>query len=327
MNLCQIVCHTGLLAALVMSAFTVQAMEQLDDQQMAASTGQDGLTIGIRLPSSTFSYSQIGIVNVTDRSNPSSPRASLVMAPTTYSPTQGVQFFRNTTNDTTTAGNPVLQPFTIKIDSDRNAADPMLNVSVGLPTDLEQIRVNPFSVYIANGSGSIFTPTGRPVSGVSTLRAGVTEMLRVGTVDLQFKAGDPVRFNIQLGAERQGHMLLFTGGSLMQFLNNTPIEVVSTNGAQQSSLRLNLDIRASDQTASSLGFRLAGFYADVSDKGIIIGKDGWTDKLDIKVNNIVAGTEGVSSATAFNGLKNGSMGNIGLEGLRVENLKVSVSGM
>lgn len=322
MNLCQIVCHTGLLAALVMPAFTVQAMEQLDDQQMAASTGQDGLTIGIQLPNSTFSYNQIGLVNVADRSNPASARASLVMAPNNYSPTQGIRFFSSAT-----VANPTLQPFTIKIDSDANAANPMLNVSVGLPTDLARIRVNPFSVYIANGGGSVFTSRTTNGVGTNTLRAGVTEMLRVGTVDLQFKAGDPVRFNIQLGAENQGHMVLFTGGSLMQFLNNTPIEVVSTNGAQQSSLKLNLDIRASDQTASSLGFRLAGFYADVSDKGIIIGKDGWTDKLDIKVNNIVAGTEGVSSATAFNGLKNGSMGNIGLEGLRVENLKVSVSGM
>ena len=323
MNLCQIVCHTGLLAALVMPAFAVQAMEQLDDHQMSASTGQDGITIGIQLPNSTISFSQIGLVNVADRSNPTSPRASLVMAPNNYTDTQGIRFFSSAT-----VANLTTQPFTIKIDADRNAGDPMLNVSVGLPTDLARIRINPFSLYIANGSGNIFTSRLSNGLGTNTLRTGVTEMLKVGVngIDINFKAGDPIRFNIQLGAERQAHMFQFTSGTFLSFFNDPlyPIEVVSTNGAQKSSLKFNLDIRASNQTT---GFALAGFYGDVSANGLVIGKDDWTDPLDIRINKIVAGTEGVASATAFDGLKNGSMGNIGLEGLRVENLKINVSGM
>jgi len=321
MNPRQIVCHTGLLAALVMPAFAVQAMEQLDDHQMAASTGQDGITLGIQLPNSTISFNQIGLVSIDDRSNPASSRASLVMAPNNYSPTQGIRFFNG-------ASAPTTQPLTIKFDVDGNAGNPLLNVNVALPSDLERIRVNPFSVYIADGSGSIFTS--RIVNGVgaNTLRAGVTEMLRVGTngIDIRFKSGDPVALNLQLGAESQAHMLQFTGGSLLQVVSNAPIEVMSLNngGTTQSSLKLNLDISATDQV---VGFRLAGFYADISASGLVIGKDGWTDKLDIRINNIVAGDLPAVSPTAFNGLANGSMGSIGLEGLRVENLKVNVAGM
>ena len=321
MNLCQIMCHTGLLAVLVMPAFTVHAMEQLDDHQMAAATGQDGITIGIQLPNSTISFDQIGLVHIDDRSNPASSRASLVMAPNNYSPTQGIRFF-------TGAGTPTLQPFTIKVDADANAGDPLLNVNFALPTDLERIRINPFSVYIADGSGSIFTSRRTNGAGSNTLRAGVTETLRVGTngIDIRFKSGDPVALNLQLGAEAQGHMLQFTGGSLLQVVSNAPIEVMSLNngGTTQSSLKLNLDISATDQTT---GFRLAGFYGDISASGLVIGKDGWTDKLDIRINNIIAGDIPAVSPTAFNGLANGSMGNIGLEGVRVENLKINVAGL
>ncbi len=321
MKLSQIVCHTGLLAALVMPAFTVHAMEQLDDQQMAASTGQDGITIGIQLPNSTISFNQLGLVSIDDRSNPASSRASLVMAPNNYSPTQGIRFF-------TGAGTPTLQPFTIKVDADANAGDPLLNVNFALPTDLERIRINPFSVYIADGSGSIFSSRLTNGVGSNTLRAGVTEMLRVGTngIDIKFKASDTVALNMQLGAEAQGHMFQFTGGSLLQVVSNSPIEVMSLNngGTAQTSLKLNLDISATDQVT---GFRLNGFYGDISASGLVIGKDGWTDKLDIRINNIIAGDIPAVSPTAFNGLANGSMGNIGLEGVRVENLKINVAGL
>ena len=321
MNLCQIMCHTGLLAVLVMPAFTVHAMEQLDDHQMAAATGQDGITIGIQLPNSTISFNQIGLVSIDDRNNPASSRASLVMAPNNYSPTQGIRFF-------TGAGTPTLQPFTIKVDADANAGDPLLNVNFALPTDLERIRINPFSVYIADGSGSIFSSRLTNGAGSNTLRAGVTETLRVGTngIDIKFKAGDTVALNMQLGAEAQGHMFQFTGGSLLQVVSNSPIEVMSLNngGTAQTSLKLSLDISATDQAQ---GFRLNGFYGDISASGLVIGKDGWTDKLDIRINNIIAGDIPAVSPTAFNGLANGSMGNIGLEGVRVENLKINVAGL
>ncbi|MFA9202722.1 MAG: DUF6160 family protein [Flavobacteriales bacterium] len=321
MNLCQIMCHTGLLAVLVMPAFAVQAMEPLDEQQLAAATGQDGITIGIQLPNSTISFNQLGLTHVADRSNPASARASLVMAPNNYSPTQGIRFF-------TGAGTPTLQPFTIKVDADANAGDPLLNVNFALPTDLERIRINPFSVYIADGSGSIFSSRLTNGAGSNTLRAGVTETLRVGTngIDIKFKAGDTVALNMQLGAEAQGHMFQFTGGSLLQVVSNSPIEVMSLNngGTTQTSLKLNLDISATDQVT---GFRLNGFYGDISANGLVIGKDGWTDKLDIRINNIIAGDIPAVSPTAFNGLANGSMGNIGLEGVRVENLKINVAGL
>jgi len=249
----------------------------------------------------------------------------LVLAPTTYSPTQGIRFFSSSDPSTPTT---TTQPFTIKIDADGNAGAPVLNVNFALPTDLQRIRINPFSVYIADGSGSVFTSRKVDTSTSNVLRAGVTEMLRVGPggIDIKFKAGDTVALNVQLGAEPQLHMFQFTSGTFLSFSNDPlyPIEVISTNGAQQSSLKLNLDIRASNQTT---GFALAGFYGDVSASGLVIGKDDWTDPLDIRINKIVAGTEGVASATAFDGLKNGSMGNIGLEGLRVENLKINVSGM
>lgn len=321
MNLCQIVCHTGLLAALVMPAFAVQAMEQLDDFQMAASTGQDGISIGIQLPNSTFSFDQISLVNVDDRSNPASGRASLVIAPANVSPTQGIRFFTST-------GVPTSQPFTVEIDADGNGVTPTLNINVGLPTDLARIRINPFSMYLADGSGNIFTNRTTNGVGANTLRVGVTEVLRVGTggVDIRFKANDPIGFNIQLGDEPQGHMLMVTGGTFLQLVSNSPIELMSLNtgGTTQSSLRFNLDVSATDQVS---GFQLNGLYANFDAGGLAIGKDGLTDKLNIQVNDVTAGTAGSIAPTVFNGTANGTLGNFGVQGLQIQNLRVNVSGM
>lgn len=324
MNLRQIVCRTGLLVACVMPALAVQAMEQMDDHQMAASTGQDGISIGIQLPQSTFAFDQIQLVNVDNRAVPTSGRAALVLAMTNVSATNGIRFLRSIAADTAaTTG------FVLKIDADGNGAAPTLNANFALPTDLARIQVSPFSVYLADGNTNIFANR-----ATSTLRSDVYEILRVGGTGLQIKlkpndaaAFNPIAFNLQFGNEPQGHMLQVTSGALYQI--TAPIELISNNvlPAANSSLRFDLDISATNQVT---GFLLNGFYADIDADGLVFGNSGTTDKLNVQLNNVTAGTlgaGGISSPTVFNGTVNGALGNFGVQGLQIENLRVNVSGM
>ena len=66
---------------------------------------------------------------------------------------------------------------------------------------------------------------------------------------------------------------------------------------------------------------------DVNSDGLTFGKAGVTDKVDLVLNNVVAGVSGVQDPNTFNNLKNGSMGNFGVVGATVSNLKMNVKGM
>lgn len=322
MKLCQIVCRTGLLVACAMPALAAYAMEQLDDHQMAALTGQDGITLAIQPANSTLSFSQAGLVHIEDRTNALSPRASLVMAPTTFSPTQGIRFFASPTVATATA-----QPIRIDIDADGNNASPVLNINFALPTDLQRIQISPFSVYLANGNDSIFTPTGRPVNGTSILRTGVTEVFRVsGTgLNIVLAANNTVSANLQLGAsEPQSSMLRFTGGAIVSISSDAPVELVSRNtSGVVSSLRFDLNIAS----ALPAGFSLNGFYGDFNNAGLVFGKAGWSDPLNVTLNNVTVGTIPSPASTVFNSLPNASLGDIGLTGLRIRDLRLDVAGL
>lgn len=59
-----------------------------------------------------------------------------------------------------------------------------------------------------------------------------------------------------------------------------------------------------------------------------------TDKLNIVLGNVVAGNAGSSIAAAtqaepaaYNALKNGSMGSLGLVGVKVTNLQMTMKGL
>lgn len=327
--------------ALLMSASTFGwSMQQMDDQSLSEQTGQDGVRVALSFPNSTISYNQ-AIITDKDGFTGSTGNASLVIAPTTYSSVQGIRMF-NTNNFLITTNNLALAPLTLDIDADANGSAPVLNTRIALPTDLKRLRFNPFSVYVASGSSSIFSSRKTDTLTNNTYRSGVTELVRINGqgLDVVFADNNPVAMNVQLGNAPQGHMLQFVGGSILCMANNSkcltnvdattaalvnPIEIVSKNGAATSSVKLDFKLNATDQTT---GFRLAGFYGDIKSNGIEFGKTGITDKFDLEVTNVIAGCNtGCSDANTFNGLKNGSIGNFGAIGASVTDLKINVKGM
>jgi hypothetical protein len=49
--------------------------------------------------------------------------------------------------------------------------------------------------------------------------------------------------------------------------------------------------------------------------------------MDLAIKNVMLGDAGASNTNTFNGLQNGSLGNIGAVGISATNLKMRVSGM
>lgn len=88
-------------------------------------------------------------------------------------------------------------------------------------------------------------------------------------------------------------------------------------------LKLNFDL----SSTNAAGISMVGFYGDIVNSGLVLGKDGTTDKFNLTLSNVVAGTTGSQSATSFNNLKNASIGTIGLVGASVTNLKMTVKGL
>lgn len=303
------------------------AMQALDDQTLATTTGQDGVSIGINLPNSAVAYSEFAIIDTNGISGSAThtSAASLVFAPKTYLTTPGIRFLNADTGSTL-----AVQPILIDIDTDGGggASAPLLNAQISLPSDLKRITIDPMSLYLATDTTSIFSAS--RTSGVTgTTRAGVTEVLRIGTngLDIIFNAGNTVKLNLQLASEDQGHFFVFTGGSISQIKNDpaNPIELLSKNTSGTSSLKLNISLSANNTTT---GFQLSGFYGDLTTaNGFTFGKVGATDKFDAVIGDVVAGASGTSAAGVFGGLNNGSMGSLGVVGATVTNFKLNVKGL
>jgi hypothetical protein len=321
---------SGLL--LSVSSLPALALQPLSDAVLSDATGQDGMTIAVSLPSATLAFSELAFrdqdgiclqlngacgaggalhLGLDYRSS-----AALVYGPATAG--AGLRLFTSPTQNTATAA-----PILIKVDAGSGATGATLNMEVSLPSDLVRINLSPFSVYASGIAGAVFSPT-------RTLNAGVTEVLRVGAqgkgIDIIFVAGNAPKFNFQLGAEPQAHMMLVTGGKLLRMGTpldgSDPLQLMSKNGTP-SSLTLDFNLAATDQAA---GFSLNGFKADMASDGLYLAAPAVTDKLDMTIGNVVAGTVGAQSAAAFNNLKNATMGSVGAVGMTVTGLEVKVSG-
>ncbi len=303
--------------ALSHSAF---ALEQLNDQDLASQTGQDGITV--KLGVSAVSFDQLALIDTDGISGTTLiGSAALAIAPTTSTGSVKVNFLN-------AGGTAVNNLLTATIDSDGSATPSGAFANINLAfSELKQITIDPFAIYLAptvnasrtiGSTGSVFTGT--------ALRSGVSKLLQIGDASnkLSINFKDSLGANIQLGGAPQGHLIQLSGS--LQSINIPKIKIFSNNtvASEDNSISLDVNLKASN---AATGISLSGFYMDVAPSGINFGKTGTTDKFDLTLDNVVAGKLGASEASSFNGLKNGSMGNFGLVGASVTNLKVNVKGM
>ena len=302
-------------AGLIALSSLASAMQVMDDQDLASQTGQDGITLKVGVSKITFD--QVALID-TNGMTGAANSAALVMASNTSGGSIGVNFLDG-------AGAAVNNLVTTTIDSDAGNSGAFANFNLAF-SELKTIKVDPFSVYLAptlNNSRTIGS-VGSVFGTGTSLRPGVSKLVQIGSgpegLNINFK--DALGINLQLGSTPQGHMFRFSGA--LQSINIPKIQVFSKN-ANSTTSSLSLDAKFSATNTS--GFGLDGFFVDVASGGLQFGNDGTTNKFNVELNNVVAGVANAQDPNTFNNLKNGSMGNFGIVGATVSNLKMNVRGM
>lgn len=301
---------------------STQAMQLLDDKSLAQTTGQDGITISIHNNNGKVTFDSIALETDGMIGSATHNKAAAI----NYTPTQsgtGIAFYGGSARNT-----PILSPISLVVDADGGAGNPLANISIAFAKDLSRITLEQFTFSL-----STLDPNTHNMIA-STKR----DLLRTGQdgVVIDLVENNPLTINMQLGNNLQKYntthsaMFIVSGGALKQIEANN-LEVMSyactsaPNPICSEGGKLTLDLKLS--ATNSSGVRLNGLYGAVSANGLEFGKVGTLDPFDLKISNLTIGEAGERSATVFNNLKNGSIGNIGMNGMSITDFKMTVSGM
>ena len=302
------------------------AMDMLDEQDLSETVAKDGISLSLAFPNSTISYDEIRISDHggINGSTTHNSIGSIVIAPTTLSSSNGVRLLK-------ADGSVSTAPIVVWADADSNIATnkPVANINLALPSDAKRIQISPFSVYLAPqlplvaGKDTIFTDR-----TTNATRTGVRQLLSIGGTGINVNIKDNLVINVQMGNTPQGHMFKLIGSisciTSTQNCNLTDTIPVSVHDASGSKITFGFALKATD---TNTGIRLNNVYGDVRSTGLILGADGDLDKFDANLTNITLGTTGSTNASHFEGLKNGAIGTIGLEGVKVSDLKMTIKGL
>lgn len=343
--------NLGCISLLLLSPLTM-AMQPMDDQSLSTTTGQDGLSIGAQIPK--IQFNQLAVIDTDGLAKfgePQKPRGALVIAgvagQTTVTPVEvsGLSTPTSTTN---------LQMMA-RIDSDAgNIANggAFANIAVSFGS-LRGIRISPLSIYMASDTNNAlstvnpltntYTPNSIFTSG-TLAKGGVKELLRIpmkkndgitdNNIDIIFTENQTPTMNIQLGAAPQGNMIRFGGaidsicgtGDGCNFLLVSDYTISGNSATAPIGLGGDFQLKASNAT----GFGLNNFYANINDSSLVFGNVGVTDPIDLTIKNVKMGNNipvGSFDANIFNGLQNGSIGNIGMREATIDNFKMTVKGL
>ena len=342
----------GCLALLLFSPFA-SAMQPLDDQSLSGATAQDGLNIGVHV--SKIDFNQIAIIDTDGFTNSSASltsKAALVMAASPGGASAiGVDVVKTFNADgSIDYGTSALFNAAIDTDAGTGTNGAFANVALTLGSDVNGLRIRPFSVYLTPDQydpgdstkhaistlvGSDYTQHSIFSTGTTLKSPNIKELLRVSNnIDVKFVTTNKPRMNIQLGASPQGHLVMLDGAIDSVCAPTTTQPNGCSFNLVSETTGLKFDLQMSGKDAN--GFSLNGFYAGIEagagsiPGAVVFGNTGVSDKLNLNLNNIKMGDEipvGNLNSNIFNGLQNGSLGNIGAVGVSATNLKMRVSGM
>lgn len=292
----------------------VYALDLLDDKEMSQATGQDGVTISLDLGTRgaiTFDHAVIedrdGISSSTTHNNAAG------FAYVTQGSGKGISFHNGTSL--------IAKPLSIEIDADGNNASPVMNIALKFAPNLSKIKLDAFTIGLVK-MGSNFSIDAN--SRRDIIKTGANG------IDINLNAANPLGVNLQLGNQPQDALFKFVGS--INSINADDLEILSyqCSGATCTStaghsMKFDFELKANE--SSTNGIRLNNLTGNLNNDGLVVTNTGTLDKVDINLTGITFGNLGDSSTSHFDSLKNGSIGNIGLEGIAVKDFKMSVKGL
>lgn len=282
----------ALVSSMLLSA-NAMAMQAMDDASMSATTGQDGLNIGIKLDNKGISIDKLylhdndGLKTDTGIKGATGKAGAIAINGVTVTQTSGDNLLdlKIDTNGATTA-NGVTQGAFLNIAATVGA----INVGIG-------------SVGIASSNDSVNTITGlRGVTGTPTeILTGLT--LSLGKVSA----------NIQLGATPQGAMIVLNS-TLERGLTISNLGLKDAQGGGQIYLD-NIYVRGDNSNSDNpSGDLKLNASIGVNPQGIEI-KNISTQNINTYVQGIHLGTQTASS-----------IGDLEIAGLNMGNSTITISG-
>lgn len=288
---------------------TAYGMNPMDDQSLAATTGQNGLNINVDI--SKLELNQLTLINtdgMTSQPNYNAKAGFVLARP-------GNPITLNILGSGASSG------LNIVADIDGGQGNPLANLGISFTNTVTGLNLSPFSIYLVGTNVSSAQTKSAPTLLKNTGNSNVTELFRINNnIDINFVAGNAPKLNLQLGNVSTTHMLQFSGAIQSVCQQGCNIAVLSDHSAAQ----FNLAFKA---TNNLTGFSLKHFYAGVQASGLVLGNTGTSSQMDTSIHNVTLGTVGQSSSSIFNGTQNAALGNFGAVGASVKELKVKISGM
>lgn len=212
------------LVSSMLISVNAMAMQAMDDASMSATTGQDGLNIGIKLDNAGIS---IGKLYVHD--NDGLATATNIKGATG---TAGAIAINGVTVKQTSSDNLL----DLKIDTDGSSAGAFLNIAATVGA----VDVTIGSIGIGSSNDAVNTTT-----GLRGVKSDPTEILTGLTLSL-----GKVGANIQLGATPQGAMIVLNS-TLQKGLTISNLGIKDAKGGGQIYLD-NIYVRGADNTTGDL---------------------------------------------------------------------------
>lgn len=308
----------GCVSLLIFSPVAM-AMQAMDDQSLAQTTGQDGINIGVNV--SKVQMNQLAIVDRDGFGTTANDanKASLVLSGVSASSVANQNF-----NVSFLGASDTSSTLKMVMDVDGGNTKPFANIGISLGSNITGIKVSPFALYIAAANSTSTPVTPKSIFTGTSQNSDVIKLLQMNNgFEINFGAVKPT-INLQLGNMPQSRLIILSGAiqSICGTGTGCPITLVSDNNNVGASF--DFQFKANDTVS---GFKLDGFYVGMESAGVVFGNTGESSKFDLGINQLMMGTSGASAADTFNGLQNGSMGNFGAIGTSVTDLKMRVSGL
>lgn len=294
----------------------VWSMQPMTDEKMAEMTGQDGMTIGVNMDQIVVDRIALIDTNGLAGSTTLDKRSGFVVAGENSTTPISLTFNGNN------ATNPSLKAV---IDSDGGTNNnAFVNIGLSFSSNITGLTISPLSVYLAGVNAISTKSDAKSIFNGTNLQTNVKQILRLNDgLDIHFKSGNSPRANIQLGHSPQGQIVRLGGAISSICTNNVKgcnIKVVDGN----TGIDFGFQFTAFNPAT---GFDLAGFYTSIKPDGVEIGNVGTSSKFNLKFNALTLGTVGQSSTEMFKAIPNGPIGNIGMDGVSVKDLKMHISGL
>lgn len=319
----KILAKLAIVSAMAISANAMAAqLQSLDDEQMSATTGQDGITIKLS-PTGTDGKIVAADMVIHDRGGfegisgglqrgtvavaggAAATDAGLGAASTTTTITSAggkngndgaivMKGFNLSTSNTVTQGRDIL--VNIDADSGIGGTAPVLNINVGLPSKL---TVNTGTVYVA-ASGGINAAANAQYSNEAKILDNIAVSL------------DGAKMNIQLGNQPQGALIKLSS-SITNGLSISNLNILQGDQATATNGGIGIGTlnvsNAGDKTKWDLNANI-----NATSNGLEISNLG---TADIRISDLKLGNLGTNNTTP-------TLGNVALLGLALP--KVTISG-